>query len=84
MPKLQNINLASAAVKEIKGLSAAGANLENLQLSNTKLTSLDVSNNPNLKWLDVYGVKGLTTLDLTNNLELLLIRTTLASNLREL
>lgn len=84
MPKLQNINLASAAVKEIKGLSAAGANLENLQLSNTKLTSLDVSNNPNLKWLDVYGVKGLTTLDLTNNLELLQIRTTLASNLREL
>lgn len=84
MPKLQNINLASSEVKELKGLSAAGANLENLQLSNTKLTSLDVSNNPNLKWLDVYGVKGLTTLDLTNNLELLQIRTSLASNLREL
>ena len=35
MTNLSNVNLASAAVKEIKGLSAAGANLKELQLSNT-------------------------------------------------
>jgi len=37
MTNLSNVNLASAAVKEIKGLSAAGANLKELQLSNTQL-----------------------------------------------
>ena len=48
MTNLRDVNLASAAVKEIKGLSAAGANLQELQLSKTHVSSLDVSNNPNL------------------------------------
>ena len=56
MTNLSNVNLASAAVKEIKGLSAAGANLKELQLSNTHVASLDVSNNPNLTKLDLYLV----------------------------
>ena len=56
MTNLSNVNLASAAVKEIKGLSAAGANLKELQLSNTHVASLDVSNNPNLTKLDLYNV----------------------------
>ena len=76
MTNLSNVNLASAAVKEIKGLSAAGANLKELQLSNTHVGSLDVSNNPNLTKLDLYNVREMTTLDVTHNPNLTHLRTT--------
>ena len=76
MTNLSNVNLASAAVKEIKGLSAAGANLQELQLSNTHVGSLDVSNNPNLTKLDLYNVREMTTLDVTHNPNLTYLRTT--------
>ena len=76
MTNLSNVNLASAAVKEIKGLSAAGANLKELQLSNTHVSSLDVSNNPNLTKLDLYNVKEMTALDVTHNPNLTYLRTT--------
>ena len=74
MTNLRNVNLASAAVKEIKGLSAAGANLQELQLSNTHVSSLDVSNNPNLIKIDLYGVKEMTALDVTHNPKLISLR----------
>ena len=74
MTNLKNVNLASAAVKEIKGLSAAGANLQELQLSNTHVGSLDVSNNPNLTKLDLYNVKEMTVLDVTHNPNLTSLR----------
>ena len=76
MTNLRDVNLASAAVKEIKGLSAAGANLKELQLSNTHVGSLDVSNNPNLTKLDLYNVREMTTLDVTHNPNLIYLRTT--------
>ena len=76
MTNLKNVNLASAAVKEIKGLSAAGANLQELQLSNTHVSSLDVSNNPNLTKLDLYNVREMTALDVTHNPNLTYLRTT--------
>ena len=74
MTNLRDVNLASAAVKEIKGLSAAGANLKELQLSNTHVSSLDVSNNPNLTKLDLYNVKEMTVLDVTHNPNLTSLR----------
>ena len=74
MTNLSNVNLASAAVKEIKGLSAAGTNLKELQLSNTHVGSLDVSNNPNLTKLDLYNVKEMTVLDVTHNPNLTSLR----------
>ncbi|MBS6661258.1 MAG: hypothetical protein KH276_01395 [Prevotella histicola] len=74
MANLSNVNLASAAVKEIKGLSAAGANLKELQLSNTHVSSLDVSNNPNLTSIDLYNVKEMTELDVTHNPNLTSLR----------
>ena len=76
MTNLKNVNLASAAVKEIKGLSAAGANLQELQLSNTHVGSLDVSNNPNLTKLDLYNVREMSALDVTHNPNLIYLRTT--------
>ena len=76
MTNLSNVNLASATVKEIKGLSAAGANLKELQLSNTHVASLDVSNNPNLTKLDLYNVREMTTVDVTHNPNLTYLRTT--------
>ena len=76
MTNLSNVNLASAAVKEIKGLSAAGANLKELQLSNTHVGSLDVSNNPNVTKLDLYNVREMTTVDVTHNPNLTYLRTT--------
>ena len=76
MTNLRDVNLASAAVKEIKGLSAAGANLQELQLSNTHVSSLDVSNNPNLTKLDLYNVREMTTVDVTHNPNLTYLRTT--------
>ena len=75
MTNLSNVNLASAAVKEIKGLSAAGTNLKELQLSNTHVGSLDVSNNPNLTKLDLYNVREMTTVDVTHNPNLTYLRT---------
>lgn len=74
MTKLRNLNLAYAAVKEIKGLSAAGANLESLQLAFTHVASLDVSNNPNLTSIDLYNVKEMTALDVTHNPKLTSLR----------
>lgn len=79
MTNLSNVNLASAAVKEIKGLSAAGANLQNLQLSNTHVASLDISNNPNLTSIDLYNVKELTALDVTHNPNLTSLRAPMTS-----
>ena len=79
MTKLRDVNLASAAVKEIKGLSAAGANLQNLQLSNTHVASLDISNNPNLTSIDLYNVKELTALDVTHNPNLTSLRVPMTS-----
>ena len=75
-PKLRSVNLTNASVTEIKGLSAAGANLQELQLSNTHVGSLDVSNNPNLTKLDLYNVREMTTLDVTHNPNLTYLRTT--------
>lgn len=74
MTNLRNVNLASAKVKEIKGLSAAGANLQELQLSYTHVSSLDVSNNPNLTSIDLYNVKEMTVLDVTHNPNLTSLR----------
>ena len=79
MTNLRDVNLASAAVKEIKGLSAAGANLQNLQLSNTHVASLDISNNPNLTSIDLYNVKELTALDVTHNPNLTSLRAPMTS-----
>ena len=79
MTNLRDVNLASAAVKEIKGLSAAGANLQNLQLSNTHVASLDISNNPNLTSIDLYNVKELTALDVTHNPNLKKLRLPMTS-----
>ena len=79
MTNLKNVNLASAAVKEIKGLSAAGANLQELQLSNTHVASLDISNNPNLTSIDLYNVKELTALDVTHNPNLTSLRAPMTS-----
>ena len=79
MTNLRNVNLASAAVKEIKGLSAAGANLQELQLSNTHVSSLDVSNNPNLTSIDLYNVKELIALDVTHNPNLTSLRVPMTS-----
>ena len=76
MTNLSNVNLASAAVKEIKGLSAAGANLKELQLANTHVGSLDVTNNPNLTKLDLYNVREMSALDVTHNPNLTYLRTT--------
>ena len=74
MTNLRDINLASAKVKEIKGLSVAGANLQSLQLSNTHVASLDISNNPNLTSIDLYNVKEMTVLDVTHNPKLTSLR----------
>ena len=75
-PKLRSVNLMSSSVTEIKGLSAAGANLQELQLSNTHVGSLDVSNNPNLTKLDLYNVREMTAVDVTHNPNLTYLRTT--------
>ena len=75
-PKLRSVNLMSSSVTEIKGLSAAGANLQELQLSQSHVGSLDVSNNPNLTKLDLYNVREMTALDVTHNPNLTYLRTT--------
>ena len=75
-PKLRSVNIMSSSVTEIKGLSAAGANLQELQLSQSHVGSLDVSNNPNLTKLDLYNVREMTALDVTHNPNLTYLRTT--------
>ena len=75
-PKLRSVNLMSSSVTEIKGLSAAGANLQELQLSQSHVGSLDVSNNPNLTKLDLYNVREMSALDVTHNPNLIYLRTT--------
>ena len=74
-PKLRSVNITSSSVTEIKGLSAAGANLQELQLSQSHVGSLDVSNNPNLTKLDLYNVREMTTVDVTHNPNLTYLRT---------
>ena len=43
MTKLKSINLLGSAVKEIKGLAAAGTNLKILELGSTQISSLDLT-----------------------------------------
>lgn len=75
-PKLRSVNLVSSSVTEIKGLSAAGANLQELQLSQSHVGSLNISNNPNLTKLDLYYVTEMSALDVTHNPNLTYLRTT--------
>ena len=83
MTKLKSINLIGASVKEIKGLSAAGSNLTSLDLGSTQISSLDVTQNTELQKLNLSYVKGITTLDLSNNTRLTEL-TTNNSGIREL
>ena len=83
MTKLKSINLAGSPVKEIKGLSAAGSNLTTLELGSTQISSLDVTQNTELQKLNLSYVKGITTLDLSNNTHLTEL-TTNNSGIREL
>lgn len=72
--KLKEVNIMSSSVEEIKGLADAGANLTTLQLAQTHISSLDVSQNPNLTSIDLYSVQELTALDVTHNLKLTSLR----------
>ena len=83
MTKLKSINLLGSAVKEIKGLAAAGTNLKTLELGSTQISSLDVTKNTELQKLNLSYVKGITTLDLSNNTHLTEL-TTNNSGIREL
>ena len=83
MTKLKSINLIGSPVKEIKGLSAAGSNLTSLDLGSTQISSLDVTQNTELQKLNLSYVKGITTLDLSNNTHLTEL-TTNNSGIREL
>ena len=83
MTKLKSINLIGSPVKEIKGLSAAGTNLTSLDLGSTQISSLDVTQNTELQKLNLSYVKGITTLDLSNNTHLTEL-TTNDSGIREL
>lgn len=83
MTKLKSIELIGASVKEIKGLSAAGSNLTTLELGSTQISSLDVTQNTELQKLNLSYVKGITTLDLSNNTHLTEL-TTNNSGIREL
>ena len=83
MTKLKSINLIGSPVKEIKGLSAAGSNLTTLDLGSTQISSLDVTQNTELQKLNLSYVKGITTLDLSNNTHLTEL-TTNNSGIREL
>ena len=84
MTNLRDLNLANASVKEIKGLSAAGANLQFITLSSTNITSLDVSHNTGVKTINLsYAfacteLKGLTAAG-TNLTQLLLVQTKISS-----
>lgn len=72
--KLKEVNIMSSSVEEIKGLADAGANLTTLQLAQTHISSLDVSQNPNLTSIDLYAVHELTVLDVTHNPKLTSLR----------
>lgn len=72
--KLKEVNIMSSSVGEIKGLADAGANLTTLQLAQTHISSLDVSQNPNLTSIDLYAVHELTALDVTHNPKLTSLR----------
>ena len=84
MTNLRDLNLANASVKEIKGLSAAGANLQFITLSSTNITSLDVSHNTGVKTINLsYAfacteLKGLTAAG-ANLTQLLLVQTKISS-----
>jgi len=75
--KLKSVNLASAKTKELKGLASAGANLTDLQLSNTLISSLDISANPELINLDLYHTQ-VTKVDISANKKLGTLRTSLS------
>lgn len=77
--KLKEVNIMSSSVEEIKGLADAGANLKTLQLAQTHISSLDVSQNPNLTSIDLYAVHELTALDVTHNPKLTSLRVPLTS-----
>ena len=77
--KLKEVNIMSSSVEEIKGLADAGANLTTLQLAQTHISSLDVSQNPNLTSIDLYAVHELTALDVTHNPKLTSLRAPLTS-----
>jgi len=77
--KLKEVNIMSSSVEEIKGLADAGANLTTLQLALTHISSLDVSQNPNLTSIDLYAVHELTALDVTHNPKLTSLRAPLTS-----
>ena len=68
--KLKVINLTSSAAKEIKGLDKVGASLVELIIPDSKITSIDISQNPNLTKLDVNQLKGMTSLDVSHNKKL--------------
>lgn len=72
--KLKEVNIMSSSVEEIKGLADTGANLTTLQLAQTHISSLDVSQNPNLTSIDLYSVQELTALDVTHNPKLTSLR----------
>ena len=73
--KLKVINLTSSAAKEIKGLDKVGASLVELIIPNSKITSIDISQNPNLTRLDVNQLKGMTSLDVSHNKKLKYLKT---------
>ena len=73
--KLKVINLTSSAAKEIKGLDKVGASLMELIIPASQITSIDISQNPNLTKLDVNQLKGMTSLDVSHNKKLKFLKT---------
>ena len=73
--KLRVINLTSSAAKEIKGLDKVGASLVELIIPASQITSIDISQNPNLTKLDVNQLKGMTSLDVSHNKKLKYLKT---------
>ena len=73
--KLRVINLTSSAAKEIKGLDKVGASLVELVIPASQITSIDISQNPNLTKLDVNQLKGMTSLDVSHNKKLKFLKT---------
>lgn len=66
--KLEKLNLYDCKLHAIDVTMLPG--LTNLNLGNNKLTSLDVSNNNKLTFLDFYFNDGITSIDLSNLTEL--------------
>ena len=73
--KLRVINLTSSAAKEIKGLDKVGASLVELIIPASQITSIDISQNPNLTKLDVNQLKGMTSIDVSHNKKLKFLKT---------